>query len=316
LRLGEDEAEAGPVSGSRSEVIPERWEIGRQRPEGGRVGPWIWSVTLLLLLGGILLTGLLLRSTPRGDRDWAPEHAVAPEIRVEGDRVTVEGVRNFRWTGRASAEPRWETRQVYLSDLVGVWYGVGPFTPVWRGPAHTFLSFEFAKGTFLVVSIEARREVGEPYSFIRGTLRRFELLYVFGDERDLIAHRAIHRADQIHLHRLLLSPEQGRALLLDVAAGAESVRTQPTFYHTVQDNCSTRILAHLNAVLTTPLPRSCQILLPGYSDALLYRRGLLDTSLPLSVKRAQGLVNERAVRWQDAPDFSLRIRADPAHDTP
>jgi hypothetical protein len=277
---------------------------------------WIWAVAFLLLLGGVLLGGLLLRSTPRSDRDWAPEHAVAPEIRVEGDEVTIDGVRNFRWTGRNSAEPRWETRRVDLSELVAVWYGVGPFSPVWRGPAHTFLSFEFADGAFLAVSIEARREVGEIYGFLRGTLRRYELLYVFGDERDLIGHRAIHRPDQVHLHRLELSADQGRALFEDVAAGAESVRMQPTFYHTVRDNCSTRILGHLNAVLREPLPRSCQILLPGYSDALLYRHGLLDTRLPLSVKRAQGLVNERAVRWQDAPDFSLRIRAGPAHDTP
>lgn len=272
------------------------------------MGTWIWGLALLLLAGGILAAGLILTATPQADRNWASEHAIAPTLRQEGDTLVVEGVRNFRWTGRSSHEARWETRRFVLADVVGVWYIVGPFSHLWRGPAHTLLSFEFSDDVFLAVSVEARREVGESYGFIRGMLRRFELLYVFGDERDLIAHRAIHRPDQIHLHRLTLTAHEARMLLLDVAAGAEAVRQTPVFYHTVQDNCSTRIVDHLNAVLDPPLPRSCQILLPGYSDALLYDRGLLDTRLTLPAERARALVNERAVRWQDDPDFSLRIR--------
>jgi hypothetical protein len=272
---------------------------------------WFLSLAFLALLGATLVWGLLGRATPAADRNWTTEHAIAPRVDVEEDHVRIDGIRNFRWLGDGAADPAWDMGAVPLADLNRVWFGVSAFNRLWRGPAHTFLSFEFADGRFLAVSVEARREVGERYGFVRGMLRRFEVLYVIADERDFMVQRAVHRPDQVYLYPLTLSPEQVRALFLEIARGAESVRRAPIFYHTLRENCSTRILDHLSAVLDAPLPRSCQIFLPGYSDALLHDHGLIDTRLPLAEARDAAWINARARRWQDAPDFSHRIRSHP-----
>lgn len=272
---------------------------------------WLWSFAFLVLLGSVLAWGLLARAVPLSERKWTAEHEIAPTVQINGEMVTVAGVRNFHWRQRTPVEPRWEVISFALSDITRVWYGVSVFNRWWRGPAHTFLSFEFSDGRFLAVSVEARREEGEHYGFVRGMLRRFEVLYVIAEERDLVMQRALHRPDQVYLYPLTLTPSQGQALFLEIAAGAESVRKKPVFYHTIRENCSTRMIEHLSAVLDAPLPHSCQIFLPGYSDALLYKRELIDTRLPLAQAREAAWINARAERWQNAPDFSLHIRSHP-----
>jgi len=66
----------------------------------------------------------------------------------------------------------------------------------------------------------------------------------------------------------------------------------------------------VNRVAPTRVRWSLRILLPGYSDALAHRLGLLDTDLPLKEVRTRWFVDERARRWADAPDFSVRIRGE------
>jgi len=80
------------------------------------------------------------------------------------------------------------------------------------------------------------------------------------------------------------------------------------FYHSLRANCTTRLVEHVNRVAAVPIRWSWRILLPGYSDALAHRLGLLDTDLSLEEARRRWHVNERARRWIDAEDFSLRIR--------
>jgi len=58
------------------------------------------------------------------------------------------------------------------------------------GAAHTFVSFGFKSGDFLAISIEIRKEKGESFSAWRGLLKRYELMYVIADERDVIKLRA------------------------------------------------------------------------------------------------------------------------------
>jgi hypothetical protein len=248
--------------------------------------------------------------SPRTDRDWTAEHKVAPEFVVAGDSLTVKGVRNFAWTGPDAFEAAWEDRSYDLGELRRVWYILTPFSTTWRGPAHALLSFQFGEDDFLAISVEARREEGETYGLVKGMLRRFEILYVAGDERDLVGMRALHRRDSVFVYPVRATPDGVRALLLDMAEKANRLRDHATFYHTLFDNCTTRIVHHVNRVAPTQVRWSLRILLPGYSDALAHRLGLLDTDLPLKEARTRWFVDERARRWADAPDFSVRIRGE------
>jgi len=270
----------------------------------------IWTGALALALLSVLAAAgwMLLGPRPSADRDWTEEHRVAPEFVVEGDRLTVHGVRNFAWASASTFEPLWETRSYDLNAVRRVWYILTPFSRAWRGPAHALVSFEFDDDEFLAISVEARREEGERYGLLKGMLRNFELIYVAGDERDLVGMRALHRGDSVYTYPARASPEGARELLLDMATEANLLRTRPAFYHTLFDNCTTRIVDHVNRVTDTPVGKSWRVLLPGYSDALAHELGLLDWEGSIQEVRERWFVNERARTWDGAEDFAARIR--------
>ncbi len=254
-----------------------------------------------------LISGLI--RSPSHDRIWAPEQSVLPVFRVEGERLLVSGVRNFRWLTAERFEGGWEDRSYELSDLERVWFVLTPFSTHWRGPAHTLLSFQFGESDFLSISIEARRERGEQYGMLKGLFRHFELIYVAGDERDVIGLRAVYRSDQVYLYPTRVSPDGARALLLSMAESANRLREIPEFYNTFTNNCLTRIVRHVNAVAPRRLPRwSPRLMMPGFSDTLAWRLGLLDVEGSLEAARKRWFVNDRARLAIDEPDFSLRIR--------
>lgn len=269
---------------------------------------WTGAVALALLSVLAAAGWMLLGPRPSADRNWTEEHRVAPEFVVEGDRLTVHGVRNFAWASASTFEPLWETRSYDLNAVRRVWYILTPFSRAWRGPAHALVSFEFDDEEFLAISVEARREEGESYGLVKGMLRTFELIYVAGDERDLVGMRALHRGDSVYTYPARASPEGARELLLDMATEANLLRTRPAFYHTLFDNCTTRIVDHVNRVTDTPVGRSWRVLLPGYSDALAHELGLLDGEGSLQEFRERWFANERARTWDGAEDFAARIR--------
>jgi hypothetical protein len=249
---------------------------------------------------------------PGQDRDWIPDHRVPATAELRGDSVVIRNLRDFRYTAGGEAEERYDERAYDLGELTGVSYVLVPFSRSWRGPAHSFLSFGFADGRHISISVEARREHGETYSLLRGMLKRFELMYVVGDERDLITLRAVKWGDAVHVYPIRATPEQRRSVLLSMLERANALAAQPEFYHTLTNNCTTNILAHVNEIAERRIAFSWRLLLPGYSDAIAFQRGLLDTDLDLDAARQRFNVTERAVRWADAADFSLRIRADDA----
>jgi hypothetical protein len=260
----------------------------------------------LLLAAALALVWALRR--PSLERQWAPDQAVLPAAIFEGNRVRVEGVRNFRWHDSTSFTPAWETREYDLDQLESAWYVLVPFSDHWRGPAHAFVSFGFADGRYLAVSVEARREVGERYGVISGMLRRFELIYVVGDERDLIGRRAVFDEDEVYLYPIKGDKEGYRHVLVAMLERANALRARPEWYNTLTNNCTLNLVRHVNALLPGRIPMDWRIAIPGYSDELVHQVGLIDTTGNLTEQRARFLVNAKARAALDAPDFSRLIR--------
>lgn len=247
--------------------------------------------------------------TPSHDRDWILVQSRLPGVEHDGDRVTITNVRNFRWRSVDDFHAAWETRTYDLSRLERVWFGLSPFARKWRGPAHAFLSFEFADSQFVSISVEARREVGEEYGVVAGLMNRFELIHVIGDERDVIGLRTHVWGDPVHLYPVATPPDKVREVFLAMLAGAAEIRERPQFYNTFSDNCTSVLLRAANQAREAPIPFGIDVVLPGYSDRRLHRLGLLDTELSLDDARAAFLINERAIRADLVdPGFSLRIR--------
>jgi hypothetical protein len=270
------------------------------------------------LLAGILLLGLLIcgaaaiawsRIEPRNDRRWIPEQARLARASFYEDSVVIENVRNFDWSANGDPAPRWETRTYDLRAIESVWYLLSPFGERFRGPAHAFLSFGFADGSYVSISVEARKQEGETYSLLKGMLKRFELMYVIGSEPDFIGLRTLRFEDDVFLYPVRATQDAARTLFLDMLEAANQLASEPAFYGTIRNNCTTRILLHANTVAPDPIPWSIRILLPGYSDALALEAGLLDTDLSLDEARAHHRINERARAVAGERDISNLIRA-------
>jgi len=264
---------------------------------------------------GVLLAAFALwfaSIRPSNDRNWIPEHQRLPVATFDGDEVRIENVRDFRAVTPDSLVPGYYDRTFDLDQIESLWFVLSVFDEdKFRGLAHSALRFGFADGSWVVVSVEARKEVGEGYSITRGMLKRFEVIYVIGDERDLIRTRAVFRQDTVYLYPIKATQEKIRELFVDMLESANALRDRPEFYNTISRNCTTVLRDHVNIVAPGRLPHSWRILFPGYSDELLDRLGLLqDGGLSLDEARERYRLNERAKAAVDAEDFSARIRED------
>ena len=146
-------------------------------------------VALIVLYLGVVAWWISI--SPSHDRPWRPEVAVMPRAFIDGDRVRITGVRNFEYRTRNDFTVRYEEREVLLSHLTGLDFYVSYWSEGLVG--HTFLSFIFDNAPPLSISIETRPEVGEGFAPISSLFKQFELIYVVGDERDLVGVRANHR---------------------------------------------------------------------------------------------------------------------------
>ena len=254
------------------------------------------------------LTWALWPVHPRTDRDWLSEFSVAPEAIFDSSRVVIHGVRNFRWNEGGPAVETWDDRTYDLDRLRRVWFVLSPFGEKWRGPAHAFLSFQFGDSEFVSVSVEARKEIGETYSVWKGLARRYELMYVIADERDMLPRRVQVFKDDVFIYPAKVGPERARTLFLDMLGRANALKDRPEYYNTLTNNCTNNVLRHVNRVGTERIRGGWRVALPGYSDALAMKYHLLDTDLPLEEARRQFRVNEAVNRCGLENGFSTCIR--------
>ena len=268
-------------------------------------GPFRWSALVI----GVLCLGIIVwRATlqPRTDREWLEEFAAAPAISIDGDSVVIEGVRCFDWSTPDEAVPAWETRTYSLSNLRGLDMIVEPF-PHSPLMAHTMLSFDFGADGRVVLSIEARREVGERYGSIPGGLNQFELIYLFLDERDALGRRAL-RADTLYAYPARVGPLKLRAFFLTLCSAAENLRQRPRFYQIIRDNCTTAWLEHSDGLDHSPVGLRVDSILNGRLARLMHERGMMDTDLPYDQAKARFRIDARVREFLDDPAFSARIR--------
>jgi hypothetical protein len=194
-----------------------------------------------------------------------------------------------------------DLRQLDAVDLIAVY---------WAGDAiaHIMVSFGFG-GDHVAFSIETRKEKGEAYSSIAGFFKRYELIYVVGDERDLIRVRTDYRRpqEQVYLYRTRARPEDARRLFLEYVDKINQLREQPEFYNTLTTNCTTDVWL-LVRHLTGQLPLDWRVLLSGYFPEYVYELGSLDSGMPFAELKARSLINAKAHAADQAPDFSERIR--------
>jgi Domain of unknown function (DUF4105) len=136
--------------------------------------------------------------------------------------------------------------------------------------------------------------------------KQFELIYVVGDERDLVRVRTNYRSENVYLYRLNASADDARRLLLVYLARINELADRPEWY--LSNSCTINIVRYANAAGRVGR-FDIRHLLNGLIDSYLYHSGRVDTTLPFDELRRRSLINPAAQAADDAPDFSERIRA-------
>lgn len=245
---------------------------------------------------------------PSHDRTWLVEQSVLPRAEITGSQVRLTGFRNNAYTARTGFTPSWTERRLDLDRLTSAWFVLTPFSTGWRGPAHSFVTFGFADSQYVAISVEARREPGEEYGVLAGLFKRYELIYVVGDERDLIGQRAAYDSTDVYLYPIRAEPERIRAVFVEMLARVNGLHERPEFYNTLTNNCTSNLIRHVNQVTPGRVPAGWKTIVPGYSDEVAHRLGLIDTDLSVAQARARYRINDLARRFISDSLFSLRIR--------
>jgi len=244
---------------------------------------------------------------PANQRAWSADLAVLPYAHFEGSRVTVHNVRDFVYQNDEEFVVNYLDEQFDLDQIETVDFVVVPFNDA-PSLAHTMLSFGIRDGRYLGVSVEARLEEGETYSPIAGALRQYELMYVIATERDLIGRRTRHRSVDVYLYPTKATKVQAQALFVDVMKRTNKLASEPEYYDTITNNCTSNIVRHINRLQPGRIPFDLRVLLPGYSDQLAHDLGLLDTDVSLTLSRPEHRITELANLHIASEQFSQRIR--------
>lgn len=246
--------------------------------------------------------------SPSNDRQWQPDLAKLPYATIEGDLVTLHNIRNVDYRSEFDFSPAYYTKTYDLKKLEGG----DLFAVYWMGPAiaHTIVSFNFGDKDYLAVSIEARKELNEGYSTIKGFFRQYELTYIVADERDVIRLRTNYRKDppeEVYLYRIEGRKDNARRLFLEYIRKINELHDKPAFYNTLLDNCTTAIWFNTR-INPQHLPFSWKILLSGYVPEYLYQSKVLANDMPFDQLQRQSHINPVAQAADQSPDFSQRIR--------
>jgi hypothetical protein len=252
----------------------------------------------------LLMTGC---RGPSNNRDWAPNQAVLPTADFNGNLVTVHNIRNTTYRTAEDYTVHHYDKTFDLDKLNSVDFIMVPLPEV-PGGAHTFLSFGFDGRDYVAVSVEVRRQKGEEFSALRSLSEPYEIMYVVGDERDLIGLRTVYWLSDTYMYQANTRPEQMRALFVDVLKRANQLAAKPEYYNLVTNNCTTNIVRHINNVSPNRIPYSYEVLFPAYADRLAYEMGLIKVDETFTRTRENARVNELAYIYRNDPDFSIRIR--------
>jgi hypothetical protein len=259
-----------------------------------------------LTLGGFaLVVAWWFTLQPSNDRDWQPDLGVLPFAEINGSQVTLHNIRNCDYRTETNFDVRYYNKAFDLDKL----RSADLHMVYWGSPhmAHTMVSFGFEGGDYVCFSIETRKEKGEGYSAVKGLFRQFELIYVVGDERDLVRLRTNYRkGEDAYLYRLRASPKQVRAFFLAYLRRVNELHRRPEWYSALTQNCTTSIRTQ-RAASDRP-PWDWRMLVNGHGDEMLYEPGAIATNLPFAEMKRRCLVNDRARAADKAGDFSQQIR--------
>ena len=267
-------------------------------------------LALILIILATLIFNRIYRLSPSNNRSWVNDNSRNAFVDFEEDIVKIKNIRDFKWRSTRDFDERWIDQEYDLREVTGIWLTLEYFDPKRRQMAHTILSFEFSDNRRLACSIEVRREEGEKYNPIQGLFRQYELIYVWGTERDIIGVRTRCRKNSVtHLFKaVVLGEGNERRMLESYLTRTNNLVKRPEWYNTITNTCTTNIVRHVNEVYPGRVPRAISILMPGLSPKMLERANLIEMKGTLQQTLEASIIDSKADEWNGDDDFGEIIR--------
>lgn len=263
----------------------------------------LFKISVLIIL---ILFAFAATKKPSNDRNWRDYYTNTPDAIIEEETVTLKNVRNWNHSNEEILSEEWLDEVVIdKNSIKQVWFGFSGFS---KNPAlgHTLLSFELDNGSVYTLSVEARQEIGEKYSAIKGLFNEFELLYGWATERDYVGVRVFLLNQPVELYPLNLNREEAQAVFMAMAQKTHNVATEPKFYNTITSNCTNELAATIKEKWPDRISYNIAQNLPGLSVNYLDKIGLIEVSKRKVIPKNNPQLQETI--HQTPADFSLVLR--------
>jgi hypothetical protein len=261
------------------------------------------------VIAAAMIVAILLwyvRIAPSNDRQWVPQYVRLATADIEGERVVLRNYRTLLPDADGNlreqyVEQTFDVRELERVDVIMSYWGPERI-------AHALVSFQFSDGRCAAASIEARRRTSQSgYDPLTSLFRNFELIYVVGDERALIGGGLLDDYHRIFLYRTNMNPQRARALFLRYARTLNALAEEPQWYNAITDNCTTSVYWHLRQIPPTA-PFSMALLINGELPEYMYRRGIVDRSIPWAELKQKSDIKQIGRQAYPSADFSRLIR--------
>lgn len=244
---------------------------------------------------------------PNPNEDWIPKHSRMPHVEVKGDKVYVNNVRDYCWHSPTDFIPGYQDRVYDLNKINSMYFVLSPIFDL-EPIAHVWVGFGFTDGQHVAISVESRGVKDRPYGLLESMFRQFQLIYVIGEERDVVGLRGAVWKNEVRFYPVRATPDRMRAIFVDIMNRAHDLEEHPEFYNLFANNCMNNVTAHVRRLGGRPMPSDLRLLMTGFSDRLAYDYGFLDTDLPFEQAHQAFRVDEwiRQIPLDDT--FSGRLR--------
>ena len=266
----------------------------------------LWIIFIPIL--GLSIFNLF--QTPSLYREWLETDKILSEIEFSENKVSIKNIRNFNHISLEKYEKNYYDSEFDLEKIDSIYYIVEPFSD-YDWPAHTMLTFGFSDWKYVVISAELRKEKWESFDPLLWIANQYELMYLIGDENDLIKLRANIRKDEVRMYPVKTTKEKMQKIFVSMLKRADKLSKEPEFYNTIYSTCTTNILRHVNELREWKKeisPFDLKIFLPANSDKIVFEEWLMNTKLTFEQAKKYYKINELSEKFWDDENYSEKIR--------
>jgi len=269
-----------------------------------------YKVFLVLLSAFLIFSTYISTLTASNDKNWIDQQKILTKSTSSWSEISISNIRNFdykKWDS-FGFEIDYYDKTFDLDKITSLDFILVPFA-FDDLIAHSFLSFWFEDWSYISFSIEWRKEKWESYSPFKGLFRKYELIYIVWDEKDLIDLRVNYDKDKVYLYPIKIDKEMNQKLFLSLLERVNYLEQNPEFYNTLFDSCTVSLWKHLKEIWSEKVWLDLSLLFPWLADKYLFKLWLIDTDAKnIEELRKKHLINNLWEKYENFEDFSLRIR--------